>query len=263
MSQRTQSKNLLYFALRRHAAAALSFALVFILVHAGNAQTAQKSYSEGVTEPVVDVTLSFPEPGIITLEKVKEGDFVKTNDLILKLDSTLEELEVARRRVVMENRKADFDSTQAVYEKTKANAVSKDDLLKKEADYNISMAEFQVAQEQLRRRSLFAPKSGIITDIKLHAGEAAIAYQPIVRLVDSRRCYFVSNVDAKQASQLKAGQTVALQIEDIKEPIRVSGEIIFVSPVVDPASGLQKVRVIFDNNDGKIRPGLAGQMSIP
>jgi RND family efflux transporter MFP subunit len=221
---------------------------------------AQKFSSDGVTEPVVDVTLSLPEPGIIAVERVKEGDFVSTNDVILRLDCRLEELEVERRRLVMENKKTDLESTHAVFDKSVS--VSRDELLKKEADYNVAVTEYQIAQEQLRRRSLIAPKAGVITEIKLHAGEASTAYQPIVRLVDARRCYFISNVEAKQASRLKTGETVELQIEDLREPIKVRGEIIFVSPVVDPASGLQKVRVVFDNTDGRVRPGLVGQMSI-
>ena len=38
----------------------------------------------------------------------------------------------------------------------------------------------------------------------------------------------------------------------------VQGKIFFISPLVDPDSGLQKVKIIFDNKDGRIRPGLTG-----
>ena len=38
----------------------------------------------------------------------------------------------------------------------------------------------------------------------------------------------------------------------------IGGKIVFISPVVDPASGLQKVKVLFDNAEGKIRPGVSG-----
>jgi hypothetical protein len=31
-----------------------------------------------------------------------------------------------------------------------------------------------------------------------------------------------------------------------------------VSPVVDPASGLVEIKVLFDNLEGRIRPGLSG-----
>jgi RND family efflux transporter MFP subunit len=212
----------------------------------------------GVTEPVFDVALSLPVPGIITAQKFKEGDVVQTNDVILELDNRLEELDLDRRRLVMENRKADWEGTKTVFDKT--GSISRDELLRKEADYKVAIAEYEISAEQLRRRHLLAPRSGVITELNLRVGEACTAYQPVVRVVDTRQCYFISNLEAKSATHLKTGQTVALEIEDENAPIKVRGKIVFVSPVVDSASGLQKIKVVFDNTDGKVRPGLAGKM---
>jgi RND family efflux transporter MFP subunit len=212
----------------------------------------------GITEPVFDVTLSLPVPGIITTLKVKEGDLVQTNDVLLVLDSRLEEIEVERRKCIMDNRKTDWDSTQKVFDKS--SSVSRDELLKREAEYRVSAAEYAEAEEQLQRRRLLAPGRGIVSEIKLRLGEACVAYEPVVRIVDTRQCYFISNVEAKYSARLKPGQTVKIEVEDAPVPIRVEGRLVFVSPVVDSASGLQKVKAVFDNTEGKVRPGLAGKM---
>jgi multidrug efflux pump subunit AcrA (membrane-fusion protein) len=82
----------------------------------------------------------------------------------------------------------------------------------------------------------------------------------VARIVDTGRCYFISNVEAKLSAQLKTGQAVQIEVEDAAAPIRVQGRLIFVSPVVDSASGLQKVKAVFDNTEGQVRPGLAGKM---
>ncbi|MGO8701704.1 MAG: efflux RND transporter periplasmic adaptor subunit [Limisphaerales bacterium] len=214
---------------------------------------------EGITEPVIDVTLSFPDPGIIAAEHFKEGDFVNTNEVIAQLDSRLEELEVERRRLVMENARSEWEGTRTVYDKSVS--VSREVLLKKQADYDVAHVEYQIAVEQLRRRSLFPPRPGIIAEIKLHPGEACVAYQPVIRLVDARQCYFVSNVEAAQSASLKKGQIVKLQVDGAATN-SIDGQIVFVSPVVDPASSLQKVRVIFDNVDGRVSPGYSGRMYI-
>ena len=42
--------------------------------------------------------------------------------------------------------------------------------------------------------------------------------------------------------------------------IRIAGTVVFVSPVVDPASGLLEVKAEFDNKEGEVRPGIAGVM---
>ena len=85
---------------------------------------------------------------------------------------------------------------------------------------------------------------------------------PLVRIADTRRCYFISNVEAKAAGKLKLGDTVKLEIETSTTPASISGQVTFLSPVVDPASGLRKVKVLFDNSDGKINPGVAGKMHL-
>ena len=59
---------------------------------------------------------------------------------------------------------------------------------------------------------------------------------------------------------LKLGQSVKLEIESASEPKAVEGKIVYLSPVVDPASGLQKVKALFENSNGSIRPGVAGKM---
>jgi RND family efflux transporter MFP subunit len=212
----------------------------------------------GITEPVFDVTLSFPVPGIITSLKFKEGDFVQTNDVILELDKRLEEIQVDRQTYIMENHKTDWETTRTVFEKS--SSVSRDDLLKKEADYKVSLAEFDQAKEQLRRRQLLAPGAGVICDIKLHVGEACAAYEPVARVVDTRRCYFTSNIESGASVGLRVGQKIPIEIENSGAPIRIEAQIIFISPVVDSASGLQRIKAVFDNTDGKVRPGLAGRV---
>jgi multidrug efflux pump subunit AcrA (membrane-fusion protein) len=79
-------------------------------------------------------------------------------------------------------------------------------------------------------------------------------------VVDTRRCYFISNIEARMASGLKVNQPVRLELEDGNLSLRVEARIVFISPVVDPASGLQKVKALFENADGKVRPGLVGKM---
>ena len=212
----------------------------------------------GITEPVFDVLLSLPVPGIVASIHLREGDTVKTNQVILELDSRLEELEVDRRKLVLDNRKSDWESTRTVFEK--GNSVSRDELLKKEADYKVAVAEYETALEQLRRRHLVSPGSGVIAEFKPHVGESCSAYEPVVRIVDIRRCYFVSNVESQISASFKVGQKMGVEIEDGEGKIRIDGSVVFISPVVDSSSGLQKIKVLFENPDGKIRPGLSGRI---
>ena len=215
----------------------------------------------GLTEPILDATLSSPVSGIVGARKFKEGEFVKQGQAIVELDKKLEELEENRRRLVVAHLKHDLEAIRFLFSKPNSS-IKKETLDKAQVDYDVSVVDHQTAEENLRRRSITAPFDGYIVEIFLQLGEACqIQYQqPVLRLVDTRRCYFVSHIDAKAGYTLKPGQPVTLEIEAGAATVTVPGTIDFISPVVDAASGLMKVKAIFDNSDGKIRPGVAGKM---
>lgn len=210
---------------------------------------------DGITEPLHDVTLGLAEPGIIRHQFFQEGDGVKEGDVILELDTRLEEIEVTRRKAIMEQDKAVMDSTEQLYSST--HSVSKQDLTKSQAEYDVAAADYAIAVQQLANRRLSAPFSGHITEILLHPGAACAPYQPLVRLVDISRCYFVGQIEGAAASRPQLGQAVTIQLADGQS---VTGKISFISPVVDAASGLARIKAVFDNPDGKIRAGMSAKL---
>jgi membrane fusion protein (multidrug efflux system) len=210
----------------------------------------------GITEPFLDVTLGLADAGIVSAQFFKEGDAVKKGDAILELDSRLETFEVARRKAVLVQNKMIYDSTRLLMDSTKS--VSREEMNKAEADYNVSVAEYDIAVQQLANRQLIAPFSGSITEVLLKPGAACAPYQPLVRLVDTSRCYFVGHIEGKAAANLRLDQAVQIHVQD--GPV-IPAKICFISPTVDAASGLAKVKALFDNTGGKIRPGLAAQLT--
>jgi RND family efflux transporter MFP subunit len=212
----------------------------------------------GITEPILDVTLSAAVPGLVAARKVKEGDFVTEGQVVVELDKKLEELEVHRRKLVADRLKSDLEATRALFNRTKS--VSQEELERKETEYQVAAVELELAREQLQRRLVVSPLSGIVTRLPLEVGEACQAHLPVARIVDTRRCYFVCNVEAKAGHRLKVDQSVKLEVEPGTRSLTLPGKIVFVSPVVDPASGLLRVKVLFENADGNLRPGIAGRM---
>ena len=245
--------------LRPHRAHILTLARAWLtLALALGAHGADPLAVTGITEPFLDVTLSTPVPGIITTQKFREGDFVQAGDVILELDKKLEELEVERRKLVRDQKWSDFDGTQKLFKTSKG--VSREEVEKKEAEYKIAAVEHDMAVEQLRRRQVISPLSGTISEIVLDPGEACQPYQALVHVVDTRQCYFITHLEAQPAARLNLDQAMRLVIDTGAGPVPVQGKVVFLSPVVDSASGLQKVKVLFDNRDGKVRPGVSGKM---
>lgn len=241
----------------------------------------------GITEPIHDVLLSLPTTG--TVEKIfySEGDYVKKGKVILTLDNQLESLEVARRKLIWESKAelnsatarvatlgSQLDSTRKLY--TTTGSISKEEVEQQQLEYDLAVAEkkrlenneereyieYQIALEQLHKRSLRAPFSGTITEFRVDIGETSELDVPLVHLVDTSRCLFVCTLEEQVGRTLKRGPDVDLEIQAGAGTIKLKGEITYVDPVVDPASGLQKVKVLFQNKDGEINPGVAGTMFV-
>jgi RND family efflux transporter MFP subunit len=212
----------------------------------------------GITEPFLDVSLSASVPGIVTALKLKEGDVVQQGQVLLELDRKIEELEVRRREIVRDQKRTDFEGTKKLFSSTRG--VSKEDLDKKEVEYRVAAVETDMAAEQLRRRQLLSPLTGTISEIQIEVGESCSAYQTLVRVVDTRRCYFIANVEARHADRLKAEQMLKLEIESGADFVKVQARISFLAPTVDPASGLRRVKLLFENGDGRVVPGVAGRL---
>jgi RND family efflux transporter MFP subunit len=219
---------------------------------------AAETPATGIVLPFLDVRLSAPVPGIITARKFEEGAQVEAGAVLLELDNNLERLDVERRKVVRDQKQAEFESTKKLFSSTKG--VSKDELDTKEAEYRVAVVEYEMAAEQLRRRQVVAPNAGVITQILLEVGEACAAYQALIQVVDTRQCFLVASMEASQGSRLKKDQAVRLEIDLGGAKSIIPGKVYFISPLVDPASGLQRVKILFDNKDGRIRPGLTGVM---
>ena len=181
---------------------------LFSSTHAADA--ADGTWANGITEAINDVVLSAPAAGIISKRPFKEGESVKAGETIIELDRRLEELEVGRRKYVLDLKKTDMETSKKIFEKT--ISLSREEMDKKITEFSVAEAEHALAQEQLQRRFVVAPFDGTIAGLSLDIGEACQAQQALVRLVDTRKCYFVSNIEARVGHGLKPGQTVKLEV---------------------------------------------------
>ena len=123
--------------------------------------------------------------------------------------------------------------------------------------------EYEMAIENLEKLILKSPLKGVITELLIDEGENCESNQPLVHVVDYSKCNLVCYIEATLSENLKKGQSVDLEIPVGARSVRRKGRIIFISPVVDPASDLTTVKVEFDNQDGTVRPGVAASMLIP
>lgn len=242
---------------------------------------------EGIVKAIHEVDLAFQLDGVIAKTVVSEGAKIRTGDVLIKLDDSLQKLEVSRREAILNDR-AEIDSnkknlailkelltsSQELYQKL--SAISRDEVMNIEMQYHtlagrIEVAEarkiqerieYSIAKEMLERYTLVSPINGVVTSIKHEAGEWAKNGETIITAADTSVCYAEFNIEEKYARNMRAGRQTPLRVREGDSLTHKTGKITYVAPVADKASALVRVKVEFENRNGKIVPGVLAYMDL-
>ena len=243
------------------------------------------SVVKGITRCAADLTLSLSVTGRIAQMLVQEGSVVMPGNVLFHLDRSAESLEVERREVqwqgqaelVTARARRDTAESQVLAARKihqSSQGISREELENRELAYATTMSELErlktvkaierldylTAKENLERRSLRAPTRGIVTRLIKQGGESLQANEAAIRLCDLSKILFVANVPAYRSETLRAGGTVELLVG--YNPIKTRGKVIYVSPVVDSASGLREIKIELVKPANEIRPGVPASLDL-
>jgi membrane fusion protein (multidrug efflux system) len=213
-----------------------------------------------LTEPFGDVEMSTIVPGNVAVVYYGEGNFVEKGEIILELDSSTEQLDIRRRAVLVDTLKASLDRSEMLLKNT--SSISMEEVDEARGEFQMATIELEIARDSLSKRQLKAPFPGFVIELPIEVGEYCEPPQIILRMVDTRQFYCVANVEPKAVAQLKEGDPVIFVSNRGLEMGEMEGRIVFVSPVLDPASGLLRIKAIFSNPDGSVRPGEGGFLEL-
>jgi len=240
---------------------------------------------EGVTEPIQEAVIGATVSGKIGAIVAAEGARVRKGNVLLVLEKEEEEINVAITGVLASDTsdiaaaaqkrqtfERDYAATRHLFDSS--NSVSEEQIWEKELNFKTADADLakahamsakevlenRMAKVQLEKRIIRAPFDGVVVKHRKRLAESVQALEPLVDVVDVRRCRFTSYVVANLAQAFRKGQVVTLQLDGASSPRERKGTVSFVSPVVDKASMLRVVKIVFENADGSIEPGVTGRI---
>ncbi len=228
--------------------------LLFLAAFAG---VLRLSAADGVLLPFKEVTVSSAVSGILAEVNVKEGDTVTADELLARLIDRVETKEAERFAKVLEQKEFAAQGTQNLFHD---KVVSEGEAIEKRLDRDIAKLQHQVALEQLERRKIRSPVTGLVVEKKKEAGEAVNENEVVFRVIDISRVYLQVFVDATVALDLKNGQAVTVTFPEYRDRT-AAGVIDFIDPRIDGASGLVRIKVLIDNADRKLIAGMRGSVA--
>jgi cobalt-zinc-cadmium efflux system membrane fusion protein len=122
-----------------------------------------------------------------------------------------------------------------------------------------SLDEEPSASSTLRLR---APFAGTIVERKAVVGEVVALGTMLFSLADLSTMWLELSAPADAHAALRVGDPVSATFDGLPG-VQVPGEIIWVSPAVDPATRMITARALVRNPDGVLKDGLFGKVRLP
>ncbi len=219
--------------------------------------------------------------GLVVRLCCREGDVVSAGDEIAGLDDTLAalavegaasavasaEATVAERRAQLERATIEVDRIASLVERSSVSPSEVDDartaqasararLAQAEAELATRKTELARATEDLADMRVRAPFAGQIVMRAVEVGQWVDLGGDVVEIVSLDTVEAWLDVPQTMADRIGAGDVVArVRVEATGQEIEAP--IASVIPSADPRSRLFPVRVVLDNADGRLKPGMS------
>ncbi|MBD3414785.1 MAG: efflux RND transporter periplasmic adaptor subunit [Candidatus Aminicenantes bacterium] len=215
-----------------------------------NLNEAKASYLQKLSELLMEQKFSLSQeqaspPSTEKLDKAKTA-FDKASDLYSKGMMSMEEFEKASKEYEM-----------ILIE----SGELKDEI--REAAKGVTQADISVkkAQMELEKTKIYAPFSGIISDIQVTSQEHVPSSHELFTLVNIDQIQVHAKVLESEIGKMETGREVTLNFSAYPEK-EFKGTVKAISPVIDPEDRTCKVIVTMNNPDEVIKPGMHAEVEI-
>lgn len=252
----------------------------------------------GKIEAETEVKISSQTSGEIIFLGVKEGDTVKTNQLVARIKPDIIDAQLKQMEASAEASKMDITTNEASVTKLKSELTRITELYKKEfaskrdmetaqasyeqavstykaalARYQQALAVLQQTKREQERTSIYTPISGIVTSLPIELGEKVVgtgmmAGTEMMKISDLSVMNAVVEVDENDITNVTVGDTAIIEVDAI-EFKKYKGVVIEIGhSAITSQQGTQdqvvnfKVKIRFLGVEPKLRPGMSCNVDI-
>lgn len=203
--------------------------------------------------------------GLITKTYFTLGDKVKKGQLLAEIKSTeLSQLlsQQKSHRAQLQVAKRELESVQAMHED---NIASQRDLIEAQSDVEVLTAEYENIEAQLKMFSASSEKgvfqikasaSGIIVNKNMSAGMQILADgDPLFTIADLSEVWVLASVYTGDVAFIDKGINVSINSLAYPDE-QFTGKINHVSQVFDANERVSKARIVMNNKENKLMPGM-------
>ena len=198
------------------------------------------------------VMLSAEEAGTVRHIAFESGATVKTGDLLLQLDTSVEQAQLRSAAAAADLARANLARARDLRTK---NMVSQADLETAEAQTKQADAQYDNIRAVIGKKTLRAPFAGRTGIRQVNLGQFVNTGDPIVTLQAVDPVHVDFFLPQQRLAQLSVGMTVRVTTDAFPDQ-RFEGKLTVINPEVDTATRNVRLQATLDNPQGWLRPGM-------
>jgi membrane fusion protein (multidrug efflux system) len=213
----------------------------------------------GTAAAIQGVTVSADLPGTVDKIHFESGQSVKEGEILVELD-------IRQERAQLANIEAQRDLARIQYgrseELMKAGVISKSEYDNANSQQKATEAQVGEIKAAIARKTIHAPFSGILGIRQISLGQYLAAGQAIVSLQALNPIYVNFGVPQQDTPKMSIGRSLQVTSTDLPGVV-FNGKITALDSVVNEQTRNIQVQATFQNQAGKLRPGMYVQVELP
>jgi len=196
--------------------------------------------------------------GVVLEINAEEGDYVEAGQVLARVETDRYRLAVEQANAMLKRLETDYERKKELFEK---KLVSAEDYERVSAEFQAQKAAYDLARLDLEYTNIRAPISGFVSARLVRPGNLVKLHDPVYRVTSYDPLLAVLHVPERELRVLRKGLEVTVALDAWQGEL-FTGEIIRISPVVDPGTGTFRVTAEIKDHDEMLKPGLFGRVEI-
>lgn len=206
----------------------------------------------GSIEAVNGVQIANEVPGVIEKINFESGDTVKQGDVLLRIDSAIDQAALRTRRAEAQLAQQEFKRVSDLLPK---RAVSQSQYDEAKANFDAAQARVNEAEAQLSKKIIRAPFDGRLGIRMVDRGEYVATGTPIVEINMLDPIYVDYTLSEKNLPDVATGYPVLATVAAVRDR-DFSGQVTAINTSVNPETRTVRIRATLDNQEQLLRPGM-------
>ena len=188
----------------------------------------------------------------------KDGQLVRKGQLLVALDASLNEAEVAQARAEYDLAVSNFKRSEDLASRKFISSSAQETA---ESNAQVSEAKLKLAQARLSKMKIVAPFDGVVGIRSVSLGDYVKDGTDLVNVEDVRTLKVDFRLPERSLPQIKVGQVVEITADALPNE-RYQGVIEAINPRIDSNGRSLELRARLQNDSGRLRPGMFARVRV-